>query len=98
MTPVDNIWVNNGWIVADYAVVVIAIIAAVGCLLPMTGLPITLKRIGAWLMSSGWMLITWRFMHQLMEGVDPPITTAGQISLALLGAGTVFYIVGDRWK
>jgi hypothetical protein len=87
---------DNGWVVADYAVLVIALIAAVLSMVSLAGLPRTMKTVGTWLISAGWLVVLWRFGVFLLEGMDPQVSTVGQVSLALLGAGTVLYLLGDR--
>ena len=91
-----NILTNNGWVMADVAVTMLALIAAILAMARLAGPPNTLRRAGAWLASAGWLILFARLAHELIEGGDPHISTIGQVSLGLMGAGMILYMMGDR--
>lgn len=91
-----NIFTDNGLFAGDIALIVIAFIAAVLSMWRMTGTPNTLRLAGTWFISIGWLLVLAHFAIHVALGLDPPVSTAGQISLSVLGAGTILYILGDH--
>jgi hypothetical protein len=88
---------GNGWLYADWSLSLISLVCAVATMVSMTGTPKGIHSVGIWMVSIGWLLLAARLWIQLISGGDPPISPLSLISLSLIGAGTVFYIIG-KWK
>ena len=91
----DVFLAGTGWIYGSAAVMVIALVCAVVAMVGVAGFPKSLKQIGMWFISIGWLVLFVRLLIPILNNVNPDLSPAGQIATALLGAGQIFYILGD---
>jgi hypothetical protein len=89
---------GHGWLVGDWSLAVIAFTAALTTMMTMTGVPKGLKVLGIWTVAIGWAIVSGRLFFVLLNGGDPIIPPITLMALSLIGAGTVFYVLGSWVK